>query len=189
METLGKILGNTARVKIMRLFLLNKTLVLSTKEIASRSRVNLALSRKELKLLYNVNFLKKKGLDWTFDPNFKYIREFEGLLLGTDILDKEYVWELFKKVGKVKLLIVAGIFIKDKNSRLDLFIVGDNLNNSKIKDCVKKIEAEIGQEIRYTPLESKDFAYRINMYDKLVRDILDYPHEVIYQAKDLKLST
>ena len=33
--------------------------------------------------------------------------------------------------------------------------------------------------------ETKEFIYRLNMYDKLVRDIIDYPHEVILQAKEL----
>ncbi len=189
MEILGKILGNTSRVKIMRLFLLNKTLVLKTTEIEKRSRVNINLLRKELKLLQSISFLKKKGTDWTFDISFKYTREFEALLLGTDILDKSYIWETFKKVGKVKLLIVAGIFIKNKDSRVDVFIVGESLNNKKIDEAIKRIEAEIGKEIVYAKFDSKEFAYRINMYDKLVRDVLDYPHEIIHQAKDLKLST
>jgi hypothetical protein len=47
------------------------------------------------------------------------------------------------------------------------------------------MEAEIGGELSYAVFETKEFLYRLNMYDKLVRDILDYPHEVVVQAKEL----
>ena len=47
------------------------------------------------------------------------------------------------------------------------------------------MEAEIGSELVYAIFDTKEFTYRLNMYDKLVRDILDFPHEVIFQAKEL----
>ena len=39
------------------------------------------------------------------------------------------------------------------------------------------MEAEIGKELRYAVLNTKEFIYRLDMYDKFIRDILDYPHE------------
>jgi len=33
--------------------------------------------------------------------------------------------------------------------------------------------------------DTKEFLYRLNMYDKLVRDILDFPNEILLQAKEL----
>ena len=68
---------------------------------------------------------------------------------------------------------------------MDLLIVGDKLKRGKIEEGIKKIEAEIGIELVYAVFETKEFIYRLNMYDKLVRDVLDYPHQVILQAKEL----
>ena len=125
MEILGKILGSPSRVKIMRLFLLNKGQFFSAKDIAKRSRVTLEITRRELKLLHSVRFSKKRGTDWSFNSSFRYSREIEGLLITADTLGKEDILNNFKKVGKTKLLIVSGIFIKNKDSRVDLLIVGD----------------------------------------------------------------
>ncbi len=188
MEILGKILGNPARVKIMRLFLLNKQKTFGAKEVITRSRVNANLARKELRLLNAVGFLKKRSDDYSFNPSFKYATEFDGLLASSDVLDKDAVLTNFKKSGKVKLLAVSGIFIKNPDSRVDLLVVGDKLKRNKVDDAVKKLEAEIGTELVYAVFETKEFLYRVNMYDKLVRDILDFPHEVLIQGKELSTS-
>ena len=185
MEILGKIFGTTARVKIMRLFLLNRNKVFVNADIATRSRVSPEGVRKEIRLLESIEFIKKRPNGYIFNQNFLYTKELENLLVSTEVLDKEAVATSFKKVGKLKLLVVSGIFIKDKDSRVDILLVGDNLNKSKIEDSIRKMEAEVGTEMTYASFTTKDFIYRLAMYDKLVRDILDFPHEVIFQAKDL----
>jgi len=193
MEILGKILGNPARVKIMRLFLLNRGKGFKSGDIAKRSRVSLDIVRKELKLLSSVEFIKKRSSvssEWYFNSSFKYVGEFEDLLVRSESLNKQKLLSHFKKVGQVKLLIVSGVFIKNYDSRVDLLIVGDKMKKSKIEEGVRKLEAEIGAELVYAIFNTKEFIYRLNMYDKLVRDILDYPHEVLLQAKELsELST
>lgn len=188
MEILGKILGSFAKVKIMRLFLLNATTGFTNKEILKRSRVSTNLVNKEVKLLASIDFIKKHNDKWIFNPSFKYSSEVENLLINSDSLDKNTILETFKKVGKVKLLIVSGIFIKNKDSRVDLLIVGDKMSRSKIDEGVKKLEAEIGTELVYAVFDIKEFNYRLNMYDKLVRDIIDFPHEVILETKELNLA-
>jgi predicted transcriptional regulator len=188
MEILEKILGNSARVKIMRLFLLNRGKAFTSKDIVKRSRVNSALARKELKVLASVGFIKRRSktsLNWSFNYSFKYASEFEELLVRSDSVNNEKTLESFKKVGKLKLVVVSGVFIKNNDSRVDLLIVGDKLQRSKIEEGIRKLEAEIGAEIVYAVFETKEFLYRLNMYDKLIRDILDYPHEVLFQAREL----
>ncbi len=188
MEILGKILGNPARVKIMRLFLLNRGKGFKSKDIAKRSRVNSDTVRRELKVLASVGFIKKRGrtsMDWCFNSDFKYAGEFEDLLVRSESLNKQKILDHFKKVGQVKLLIVSGVFIKNYDSRVDLLIVGDKMKKSKIEQGIRKLEAELGAELVYAIFNTKEFIYRVNMYDKLVRDILDYPNEVLFQGKEL----
>ncbi len=185
MEILGKVFGNPARVKLMRLFLLNKGKNFTTKDIVTRSRVSPAAARKELKLLEAVGFIKKRTTNWSFDYSFKYAKPFEELLVMADAPDKDAIAASFKKAGRVKLLVLSGIFIKHKSSRVDILIVGNKLKRNKIEEGIKKLEAEIGIELVYAIFETKEFIYRLSMYDKLVRDILDFPHEVVYQAKEL----
>ena len=44
---------------------------------------------------------------------------------------------------------------------------------------IKNLEAEIGKELRYVYFSTEDFKYRLSMCDKLMRDILDYPHKKV----------
>jgi len=185
MEILSKILGSGARVKIMRLFLLNKSKGFAAKEVSKRSRTSPEVTRRELKLLSTVGFIKRRGINWHFNTQFKYEDEFEELLVRSDTLNTEAILNYLKKAGKTKLVIISGIFIKNNDSRVDLLIVGDKLKRGKAEEAIKKIEAEIGTELVYAIFDTKEFLYRLNMYDKLVRDILDYPHEVILETKEL----
>jgi len=185
MEILGKILGNPARVKIMRLFLVNRSKNFTNQEVIKRSRVSKEVLRKELNLLSAVGFIKKRAAGWSLNPFFEYVAEFENLLLGSDILSQEAILDNFKKVGRVRLFVISGIFIKNRDSRADVLIVGDKLKRGKIEEGIKKIEAEIGGELTYVVFDTKEFLYRLDMYDKLVRDILDFPHEVVLQSKEL----
>ena len=185
MEILAKIFGSSARVRMMRLFLVNRNQNFTSKTVARRSRTSREVVRRELRLLTSIGFLKKRRNSWSFSPTFKYRVEFEDLLLGSDILSQEAILDNFKKVGRLKLLIISGIFIKSRDSRADLLVVGDRLKRGRIEEGIRKIESELGGELTYVVFDTKEFLYRLDMYDKLVRDILDYPHEVVLQSKEL----
>ena len=73
-------------------------------------------------------------------------------------------------------MIAAGVFIQNWDSRVDLLIVGEELNLHKIESIIRNIESDIGKEISYSAFETQDFEYRMGIHDRLVRDILDYPH-------------
>jgi hypothetical protein len=42
----------------------------------------------------------------------------------------------------------------------------------------------LGKELAYAVFDTNDFKYRVSMYDKLLRDMFDYPHERLVAAKD-----
>ncbi len=44
---------------------------------------------------------------------------------------------------------------------------------------------QIGKELNYSVLPTKEFLYRLRMRDKFIRDILDYPHEKILNKLDI----
>ena len=163
MEIISKILGSQARVKIMRLFLLNKTKGFKNAEVGKRSRVPANVVRRELRLLNSIDFIKKKSSsssEWCFDPSFKYAPELEDFLINADSLDNEAILNNFKNAGKPKLVVVSGVFIKNKDSRVDLLVVGDKLKRGKIDEGVHKLEAEIGSELVYAVFDTKEFIYR-----------------------------
>ena len=189
MEILGKILNSTSRVKIMRLFLQGRGKVFSNKDIVKRSRVNPSIARKEIKLLSSTGFIKKHSTGWSLNTAFQFLRQFEELLVKSGEINRKTIIDNFKKTGKIKLIIISGLFIKEKDARVDLLIVGDKLKQGKVEESIKKLEAEMGTELAFVVLETKEFVYRLEMYDKLVRDVLDFPHEVVFASKELSTYT
>ena len=58
------------------------------------------------------------------------------------------------------------------------------MNRKNIETEIKKIEADIGKELKYAVFDLDEFLYRLNMYDKLIRDVLDFPHEKLINKID-----
>lgn len=200
MEILGKIFGSAVRVKMMRLFLLNPDYVFESAEVAKRSKSKIEAVRKELALLVVAGFLKKKQsiirdttptrskkkkpqkkrtIGWMFNPGFPYHEEIKKLLVEANFLKKEELASRFQGMGKIKLLYASGVFIGNPDTRVDLMIVGDNIKKDLVGGVIKDLEAEVGKELVYALFDTSDFIYRLGMYDKLVRDIVDFPHEKI----------
>jgi hypothetical protein len=190
METLSKLFGGHARVRIMRLFLLNCNNNFEIEDVVSRIRVMKNNIRKKINVLAAMNFIKqkvitkegyrgakKKVVAWSLNPAFQYLDSLRDILVDQTLLVQENLPERFKQVGKIKLMLVSGVFIGNSKSRADVLIVGDKLKKNVLQQVVKSLEAEIGKELDYVVLDTEEFKYRLDMYDKLVCDIIDLPHE------------
>lgn len=201
MEILGKLLGGIPRVKIMRLFLLNPEQGFDVDDITDRSRIQRAVARKTanqlaaMTLIQKRSFskevenargkvLKKRVQGWFLNTSFPYINELKQLLIEGEFFKTADIAKRFRPAGKVQLLVVSGVFIQNSESRLDLLLVGDNLRKSYIQKTVSVLESELGKELSYAVFETADFKYRISMYDKLLRDVFEYPHERLIANKD-----
>ncbi len=196
METLSKIFGGEVKVKILRLFLFNQDNHFDLDTIAERVKENVSKVRKELNNLERAGFIKKKSVykglvkkgkrqikKFTFtyflNTNFTYIAPLYNLLINSKPLEPKELSKKISDLGSIKLLIVSGVFTQDKESRVDMLIVGDNVKKASLENTIKNIEAELGKEIKYAFFTLDDFTYRLRMFDKLIRDILDYPHQKI----------
>jgi hypothetical protein len=190
METLAKLFGGQARVRIMRLFLLNNEHNFELEEVVSRSRVMKSNARKEINALSAMNFIKQKTITregyrgakkkvtaWILNGEFQYLQSVRDILIDPSLLLQEDLPQRFKQIGKIKLMIVSGVFIGNSKSRADVLIVGDKLKKNILQQVVKGLEAEIGKELDYVVFDTEEFKYRLDMYDKLVCDIIDLPHE------------
>jgi hypothetical protein len=199
-QILSKIFGSAARLKIMRLFLLNPDKTIIASDVSRRARVNPAVARKETALLSSIGFLSKKSVvikypsknkskkpkikrvkkdGWLLDSSFSLMAPLKKLILNSSPLSKAELIKKISRAGNIKLIVAAGAFIMEDNSRVDLLVVGDKIKKGKLERVLKDIESEVGKELHYAIFGTEDFQYRLNVYDKFIRDILDYPHEKI----------
>ncbi len=189
MDVLGKLFGSTARVKILRLFVFNERTQFSADLVARRAKITLPVARRELRALEQAGLVrrgatarrgKSGGPKFRLEAGFPHLAPLRYFLANTAALDDQDILRKLRAArGKLSLVIAAGMFIQDADSRIDLLIVGDGLKERALAGVVKDIEAELGKEIRLAVFSRKDFEYRHSMYDKLVRDILDYPHRTL----------
>lgn len=178
---------------------MNPETAYDSSQAAERTKVSRGVTRKEISNLEKISFLKprvytkeirrqknrrmevfrKRANGWTLDQKFPYIEAMESFFSNINPFRHKDIIEKVSRAGKIQLLIIAGIFTKDPDSRVDLLVVGDNLKQGQLDNIIKTIESEIGKEIRYAVLETAEFNYRHSVFDKLIRDILDFPHEKI----------
>lgn len=106
------------------------------------------------------------------NSNFVLFDEIKALIVKAQILyEKDFVRKL-NSIGKVKLLILTGIFVNNPNSLIDILIVG-KINKIKLVKLISELEVELGKEINYTVFDSQEFKYRRDITDIFLYGILD----------------
>jgi len=99
------------------------------------------------------------------------------LLVDSGLVATKELPARFKKAGKIKMLVLSGIFVKDDDRKIDILVVGEKINKLKMQSVLSTLESEVGKELRYSLFTPEEFAYRMDMYDQLLLDIFEYPHE------------
>lgn len=199
MDTLAQLFGSATKVKLMRLFLFGGDVAFSLAETARRVKAPSVEVRKELTKLIAAGVVKKRSvireihskkvkdevvrkvheLGYSLDQKFLYLPALKNLLITVSLHADESLIKKISTVGKVKLLVVSGVFIHEWDTRVDLLVTGDDINMPRLEAVMKTIEAEIGKEIVYSAFETEDFEYRLGIHDRLIRDILDAPHTIL----------
>jgi len=176
------------KVKMLKLFLRNPGKFFHEKEIPKRLQAPASLVRKQLDGFLMINFLNKKviiknkkdlqkGIYFSVNPDFDFYHELRSLILKSSPASKEKILNRVQKLGHIKLLLLAGVFLNSDNSRLDLFIVGDRVDQAKLNSFLRDLEAEVGKDIAFAFMSAKEFNYRFHMFDRFVHDILEKPNE------------
>ncbi|MFA5934429.1 MAG: hypothetical protein WC827_00885 [Candidatus Paceibacterota bacterium] len=199
MDVLSILFGGEARVRMMRLFLFNPEVIFDIDMVCDKSKVDIKTVKKEFSILEKAELIKGKDFSknvqkkvrgkmeevkvkahgYYLNQDFPYMVSLRQLLISTKTFEGSEILKRLSKVGKLKLVLVSGVFTQDNDSRVDMLVVGNNLNKTTLSKVVKTIEAELGKELVYAFFETPDFEYRMGMYDKLIRDIMDYPHQLL----------
>mgnify|MGYP000923220386 CR=1 FL=1 len=199
-DVLGNLFGSVNRVKLLRLFLFNEMEQYEKDQIINFTKVPSTKIVKELNTLEKVGVIKKTSFfkeienkktgkitkkrvtGYVANPKFMYFRSLQSMLIKSAPVDENGLGKRLKKAGKINAIIVSGLFIQDPDSVVDLLVIGDKIKMSVLRNTISTIESEIGKPLRYTVFSTSDFKYRLTMYDRLVRDILDYPHVILHDS-------
>ncbi|MFZ2500519.1 MAG: winged helix-turn-helix domain-containing protein [Minisyncoccia bacterium] len=183
MESIAKIFGSPARLKMLRLFIFNKSASLALSTIAERTKLSVSTVRGELAELSAAGLVRKKGVHsaarYQLNQNFEHLAELDTFIRDTTNVRSKDVITAVRRAGIPRLIVLSGFFIGVIEPQVDMLIAGDNLNERTLAAAIRSLEADLGREIRYASFTTVDFKYRLGVYDRLLRDVFDYPHRVL----------
>ena len=196
-DFLASLLGNQNRARIVRTFGLNQPQVFTAAQVAKRAGVNLAGATREIRALEGIGVLKKakfsiqvgkqkravtgkqKEQAWTFDIDSKHALALSKFIHETTPQHHKEMINALKRSGRLSAVILSGSFMGDLTRPADLIVAADGLNESRLEAVIKGFEPALGREIRYAAFSTPEFRYRLTIHDRLLREILDYPHTVL----------
>lgn len=182
-EVLENLFRSKAEIKLLRLFLNDPDGEYSSAEAAKKSKINSAVARKEINNLAKINFLlfrKKAGKTYyRANREFVFYEELKKIIFKASPTSSDKIKYQVSKLGQVRFLLISGVFINSDKGKVDIMIVGEHINKSKLKSFLSAIEAEAGKGINYVCMSTDEFRYRKGMFDKFVINILEGPHKVL----------
>lgn len=198
-QILEKLFDSIPKARILRIFMQNPDQSFTFDMIVGKSNVKSGQVRKEInKLLkFGIIFEKKasikkqlpgrkgkkggvkivKTLVYIANQDFEIFQELRNLIIKSSVASKKNLLQRLKKLGRIRLAMIAGTLINNDRGRTDLLLVADDITKGKLEKFLSELESEVGKQVHYTLMTKDEFTYRINMYDRFLRDILESPHE------------
>lgn len=200
-----------AKIRLLRLFLQNPERHFITQEIEQIIQVKRGSFIRDLHKLIKAGLVKeksgilreekdnttsekkhhlrahksKKVMFYYVNPEFPVFSELYNLVIKSSTASRKKLVAQLKTLGKIRLAVITGIFLNDETSRLDLMIVGDDIKKRALERFLTLTESELGKTLRYSVMDTDEFRYRMNMYDRFLRDVLEHDHEKLINKLDI----
>lgn len=190
---LGQLFGSNARVKILKIFLFNPEERYYIRQLARDLKLQVNSVRRELDNLEKFGILisaqitseeaetKGKSVNTAQDSqekkyyqanaDFVLFEEIKALIIKAQILyGRDFISKL-NKAGNAKLLVLSGKFVNEPDFPVDLLVVG-RFDKVKLVRLIKELERELGREINYVLMDTREFNYRREITDVFLYNIL-----------------
>jgi hypothetical protein len=198
---LEKLFGSKTRVKILKLFLLHPEDRLYMRQIARNLKLQINSVRRELENLEDLDILvtasertepagekkadkkparaplakdggKQDKKFFQINRAFVLHEELRALIVKAQILyEKDFIKKLLA-AGQIKLLVFTGRFVNMPAAAVDILIVG-RFHKPRFYKLIKELESELGWEINFTLMGTKEFKYRRDITDVFLYNILE----------------
>jgi len=175
--------GSKARARLIRFFILNPgaefgTALIAEKTLISRTEVSREILRLA-KMKMVVEHSRKGKKTFSVNEEFPFYTELKSLVSKLNVHAQSQVFRKLKIIGEVKLILISGLFLNYPKSKVDMILVVNNINRTKLKHAITHLEAEVGKEIRFVLMNSEELHYRLNMLDRFFIEFLENPYEEV----------
>ena len=211
-DFLAEFLGNHVRARVVRLFLGAGEVEHTLEEVCKKVQItNRRAVGRELEALTRLGLLhkgseqrpspisrhsKKKRRKskasrekvWSLDLDQPHAQALRLFVRDTQDPVNGGIVNLLRHAGRLQLVIISRGFLDEMHQHsgaADMLIVGEALQEEKIQAVLRGLELETGCEVKYAIFSPKEFKYRLDVKDRLIRAVLDYPHHVLFDKMNV----
>lgn len=178
-DALEQLFSSRTRVKLLRLFLMNPERSYFVREIVRKIEEHMNSVRRELQNLEHVGLLRSSGTSvrkyYTVNQQFSIFPELKELFFKAQVALERGVIDEIRRLGRVKLLILTGLFTGMSDTKTDMLIVG-SVNRRKLRRLLARFQGGIDRPVTYTVMTFKEFAYRNDLTDRFLYHIFENRH-------------
>lgn len=175
--------GSKARARLIRFFVLNPGAEFTSATVSEKTMIAKSDTTKELVRLERMKFItehsRKGKKNFIVNEDFPFYMELKSLVSKLNVHAQSQVFRKLKIIGEVKLILISGLFLNYPKSKVDMILVVNNINRTKLKHAITHLEAEVGKEIRFVLMNGEELHYRLNMLDRFFIEFLESPYEEV----------
>lgn len=186
---IDSLFGSKTRVKLLGLFMNNPDRSFYVREITRNIGEQINSVRRELANLIKVGVVTDRSVDnklyYQADKNFKYyhaLREMFAddaeVVSGATVSQPDWATR-FRAVPGLKTVIFAGALVYGSDSKIDILLAGNRMDEAKLKNIIKALERDANTSLNYTIMDQDDLYYRLSIRDPFVDDVLKSKHTVV----------
>ena len=179
---LERLFGSRTRVKLLKLFLTNPSTAFFVREISRKVGEQLNSVRRELANLMTLGAVTTAEHDdkkfYQLNTKFVLADELKALLLKSQLLLEEDLIRRIRESGKIRYLALTGSFTGARQAATDIILVG-KVDKALLLRTVERFQREVGRELNYTLLSTREYNERRSLGDKFLLNILNNPKIVV----------
>ena len=203
-----QLFGSKTRVKLLRLFFQNPNRSYYVREITRKIDEQINSVRRELANMLTIGIVSSDSRDnrlyYEVSQNYEHYDALRALFSESKVAIKETsgvettdksMKQSIKGLGAVDALIYMGSFTQDRQTGIDVLVVGD-VNKTQVHNFIADLEDEEGRELKYAVMSTEEFKYRRDVNDRFVamvdgakKTVIHDPEGLIEPVKQLKKTT
>ena len=168
--------GSKTRVKLLGLFMNNPHRSFYVREITRNINEQINSVRRELANLVRIGIITDRSVDnrlyYQADTKFRYFASLKDMFAndravvsGARVSTGDWATR-FRAIKGVSEVVFSGVMVYESDSKIDLVVAGNQLDEAKVKSLIKVLERD----------RLDDLDYRLSIRDKFVLNVLESKH-------------
>lgn len=181
-QELAKLFATPLRIKLIKFFALQSETHFEAQKVASALGASKAVIQSEVKALARLKIVRsvreRGSTRYAWNTEYPSAFQIQNFVIDVTTPSDLAVQKAFKPLAPY-LVVVAGALADETRGVVDLLVVTKRTHDPRIAKAVKKLEAVTAVPIRYAVLEVGEYLARREGFDRMLRDIFDFHHQVI----------